>query len=110
MRVFFGTVLSIIAMGVLLIAYGLLAPRAAASMPIVTDASGNVYQLAQPVGQQLPGGQMEVVRYAQPYAQPAASQPAVVRYVPAASSQSSQREPIRRRAVSRGRDWKKTAM
>src|SRR5438552_6190484 len=50
MRTFLGTVLSVIAVGVLLIAYGLLSPRAAAA-PYGggTDLRGDAYQLARPM-------------------------------------------------------------
>lgn len=48
MRTLFGTVLSIIAVGVLLIAYGLLSPRAAAA-PFGVDMRADAYQLARPI-------------------------------------------------------------
>jgi hypothetical protein len=50
MRTFLGTVLSVIAVGVLLIAYGLLSPRAAAA-PYggATDIRSDAYQLARPM-------------------------------------------------------------
>jgi hypothetical protein len=50
MKTFLGTVLSVIAAGVLLIAYGLLSPRAAAA-PYggVSDLRGDAYQLARPM-------------------------------------------------------------
>jgi hypothetical protein len=52
MRTFLGTVLSVIAVGVMLIAYGLLAPRAAAAPYGVASPDANTgvaaYQLAQP--------------------------------------------------------------
>ena len=56
MRAFLGTVLSLIAAGVLLIAYGLLAPRAgavASGAPMMTydpyDPLGGSYQRARPM-------------------------------------------------------------
>jgi hypothetical protein len=57
MRAFLATVLSVIAVGVLLIAYGLLAPRASAqagmagapAMSVVYDPQTGTYQLARPV-------------------------------------------------------------
>src|SRR2546425_7841403 len=51
MRTFLGTVLSVIAAGVLLIAYGLLSPRAAAApYGLVTpDSRADAYQLARPM-------------------------------------------------------------
>jgi hypothetical protein len=57
MRAFLATVLSIIAAGVLLIAYGLLAPRASAqagtlgvpAMSVVYDPQTGVYQMIRPV-------------------------------------------------------------
>jgi hypothetical protein len=51
MRTLFATLLGTIAVGVLLIAYGLLAPRASAVSPvgpIVYDARGEAYQLVRP--------------------------------------------------------------
>jgi len=50
MRTFLGTVLSVIAAGVLLIGYGLLSPRAAAA-PYggFSDMRGDAYQLARPM-------------------------------------------------------------
>ena len=50
MRTFLGTVLSVIAVGVLLIAFGLLSPRAAAA-PYggASDLRGDAYQLARPM-------------------------------------------------------------
>ena len=48
MRAFLATVLSVIAVGVLLIAYGLLAPRASASSQVMYDPQTGMYQLVQP--------------------------------------------------------------
>src|SRR6185295_1149605 len=52
---FLATVLSVIAVGILLIAYGLLGPRAAAAPAgmIQYDARGDAYQLARPVSERL---------------------------------------------------------
>jgi hypothetical protein len=122
MRAFLGTVLSVIAVGVLLIAYGLLSPRAVAA-PYggpATDAYQTAYQsqLARPAG--------DIVSYGQPaaYDPYAASRAGLaypvsdVRAVPAVQTvrtvQTS--EPVRRtvseRVVERpsGRNWKKTAL
>jgi hypothetical protein len=51
MKAFLAAVLSVIAVGVLLIAYGLLSPRAAAAPDamIQYDARGDAFQLARPV-------------------------------------------------------------
>jgi hypothetical protein len=55
MRTFFGTVLGVIALGVLLIAYGLLSPRVSATAsawgvdPGITDGRANVYPPARPM-------------------------------------------------------------
>ena len=48
MKAFLATVLSVIAVGVLLIAYGLLAPRASAASQVVYDPQTGMYQLVQP--------------------------------------------------------------
>jgi len=55
MRTLVGAVLGLIAVGVWLIAYGVLSPRASATapawngMPVATDSRGNIYQLAHPL-------------------------------------------------------------
>jgi len=53
MRTFLGTVLGVIAFGVLLIAYGLLSPRVSATAwgvdPGITDGRANVYPAARPM-------------------------------------------------------------
>ena len=54
MRAFLATVLSVIAVGVLLIAYGLISPRVAAAPAgpaglVQYDARGDAYQLARPM-------------------------------------------------------------
>ena len=48
MKAFLATVLGVIAVGVLLIAYGLLAPRASAASQVVYDPQSGMYQLVQP--------------------------------------------------------------
>jgi hypothetical protein len=126
MRAFTTTVLSAIAVGVLLIAYGLLAPRASASPQVVYDPQTGVYHLARPMpaNEQLvfPGyggyrstGELPPyatsIGYVQPaYSTPATSSPRVVETpvssVPRAV-QTSQR-PVTR-VDNPGRTWKKTA-
>jgi hypothetical protein len=126
MRGFIATVLSVIAVGVLLIAYGLLGTRAtAAPGTIQYDARGQAYELARPmyaserVGVDMTDPYapyasrtamaypMNSVRPAQaaydPYAAPAPAPRRVVTTAPA---------PRTTRVVERapGRDWKKTAM
>jgi hypothetical protein len=87
MRTFLGSVLSVIAVGVMLIAYGLLAPRAAAAPYGVAapDANNGV-----------------VVSY--PLARPAVP----VAYVQA--DRAPLRAPARRVVRTRHRDWQKTAL
>ena len=110
MRTFLAAVLSVIAVGVLLIAYGLLAPRAIAAPGMVdnggvvtldpnrypTYAAQPLYSTAQPVYAS------DRVAYA---TQPAAAQHVVYLTQPA---------PAPRRVVTtrvdRGRDWKNTAL
>jgi hypothetical protein len=131
MRAFLGTVLSIIAVGVLLIAYGLLAPRAGAfsgnGQPALMfdPQTGTYHQVARPmlaseryeVG---PDGRVYATTYA---AAPSAavapqhSAPQVVTYAPVArpatvaSTAPAARQTTRRTTVvDGGRDWKKTAM
>jgi hypothetical protein len=122
MRAFLATVLSAIAVGVLLIAYGLLVPRA---------ATADAYPYARPMlASQRVGyiddGYANSNGYATPYSgmvrQPMAYAVNDVRAVPVYQSNTS---PAPRRLVStsrartvpvsrvervRGRDWKKTAM
>jgi len=124
MRAFLGTVLSIIAVGVLLIAYGLLAPGAGAfsaggaGAPVMYDPLTGTYQLARPM---LASERFEVGPDGRVYAQPqyVATAPAsnVVTYVPSArpvtvaSTAPAPRQTVRRTTtVDRGRDWKTTAM
>ena len=115
MKAFLVTVLSAIAVGVLLIAYGLLAPRAAATplvmpdssaaaaAPVVYDPQTGSYQLARPMyaSQRMPlspsypvapasGARSSYVNDARPAPAPQYARASVVR--------------------TRGRDWKKTAL
>src|SRR5262249_55767282 len=135
MRGFLATVLSVIAVGVLLIAYGLLGTRAAAAPGTVQtapgviqyDARGQAYQLVRPV---YPGDQVELANSYSPYAAPAPmTYPAnSVRSVPVsydpyvapalepapvpAVRRVAAARPTTTRVVERApkRDWTKTAM
>ena len=116
MRAFLATVLSAIAVGVLLIAYGLLVPRA---------ATADVYSYGRPV---LASGRVGYIDdgYGNPYAgtvrQPMAyavndvrGEPAYQTYAPpaarrVASTSRARAVPVSRVESTRGRDWKKTAM
>ncbi len=115
MRAFLGTVLSLIAAGVLLIAYALLATRApmvssVSSVAPITDASD---QLARPIyaGERMSLSDRPV---ASPYGAPRVidrperrevfDQENVPRYT------TAHRPAATRIAVDRGRDWKRTAM
>jgi hypothetical protein len=117
MRAFFGSVLSVIAVGVLLIAYGLLSPRAvAAPWAPTTDAYAsqyaNPYQTARPV----PAS--DIVSLGQPAYDPyAASRAGVatpvsdVRAIRTVQTSA----PVRRTVATQaerpaGRNWKKTAL
>src|SRR6266545_1524007 len=118
MRAFLVTVLSVIAVGVLLIAYGLLVPRAAAAdgYPFAqpTFASQRVGYVDQGYGTPYDG----IVRQPMPYAVNG------VRAVPAAyetytapaaprrlvSTRTVRTTPVRYVERARGRDWTKTAM
>jgi hypothetical protein len=125
MKAFLATVLSVIAAGVLLIAYGLLAPRASAASQVVYDPQSGMYQLVEPepTGRiALPdsrgyGYQAVPVGYNTPapatyrpavYTQPVvyADQAPVVRAAPAAAAQ----RPVARVEQRPGRNWKKTAL
>ena len=132
MRAFLATVLSVIAVGVLLIAYGLLAPRASAASPgmaVVFDPQTGMYQLAHtaPVaGMALPdsrgyGYQAVPVGYNTPvpYNAPATFRPAVysqpVVYSEPAPVVRTTRAASPQRTAARvdqrpGRNWKKTAL
>jgi hypothetical protein len=120
MRTFFAAVLGVIAVGVMLIAYGLLSPRvAAAPGDIVSlDSRGAAYQTARPV---YASERVAVDPYvdardprAYPAYAPASARPA---YVPASARPvyASQAPATPQRTVTRverapGRDWKKTAL
>ena len=134
MKAFLATVISVIAMGVLLIAYGLLAPRAsAAQQQFVFDPQTGVYQPARPMFANeriaLPDGpaygyQGTPVQYSAPagyrpavyttpveypVAQyPVAQAPAVRTTRAAAAPQRTSATRVVERAP--GRDWKKTAL
>jgi hypothetical protein len=129
MKAFLATVLSVIAMGVLLIAYGLLAPRAsAAQQQFVFDPQTGVYQPARPMfanerialpdgpayGYQgmpaqysAPAGYRPAV-YTTPGEYPVAQAPAVRTTRAAAAPQRTSATRVVERAP--GRDWKKTAL
>jgi hypothetical protein len=115
MRSFLATVLSVIAAGVLLIAYGLLSPRVAAT---------DLYPQGRPVFADARAGEIDELRLRRPMAYAVSdvrSMPAydIVQRVPAddlryasvrpARSMTTRRAP-RRIVRSSGRDWTKTAM
>jgi hypothetical protein len=132
---FLGTVLGVIAVGVLLIAYGLLGPRASATpgfatpgVPAVFESNGQLYQ-ATPVnqpGRSFANSPAAPVNYNNGFvsSQPAAAVPVreaapdevVYRPAPRAAAparsyrtvQSSDRRVVVEKA--RGRNWKKTAL
>jgi len=126
MKAFLATVLSVIAVGVLLIAYGLLAPRAsAASQQVVYDPQTGTYQLARPmfanerialpdaygyqgmpVQYNSPAGYRPAV-YTTPVDYPVSQAPAV-RTVRTSAPQRASTTRVVERAP--GRDWKKTAL
>jgi hypothetical protein len=126
MRAFFATVLSVIAVGVLLIAYGLLAPQAAASPQVVYDPQTGGYQLARPVlaGEQIAlpdrpgyGYQTAPLPYATPvgytqtvYTVPAAQPRFVETPAPAATRVVSTPQRTVTRVDRSRRNWKKTAL
>jgi hypothetical protein len=135
MKAFLATVLSVIASGVLLIAYGLLAPHASAAsagMPMMYDAQTGMSQMARPmfanervalpdsgpaygyqgvpVQYSTPAGYRQPV-YTTPVDYPVAQAPAVrtARTYPAAAApQRTSATRVVERAP--GRDWKKTAL
>jgi hypothetical protein len=116
MRAFLATVLSVIAVGVLLIAYGLLVPRAATAdaypyarpmlasgrVGYIDDGYGNPYAgtVRQPMAYAVNDG-----RAAPAYESYAAPAPRRV-----ASVSRARTVPVSRVERARGRDWKKTAM
>jgi hypothetical protein len=99
---FFAGVLSVIAVGVLLIAYGLLTPR--------VDAS----DLREPFGHPIPGASAFAAVPAPAATMPTALAPPIVQatqtapIVQAATPQRIQAPRVAERA--RGRDWKRTAL
>jgi hypothetical protein len=115
----------VIAVGVLLIAYGLLAPRAAASPQVVFDPQTGSYQLARPTlaADQIAlpdrGGyayQAAPPTYATPagytqtvYTQPVYTQPVQPRYVetpaPATRAASAPQRTVVRTVERPGRNW-----
>jgi len=126
MRAFLATVLSVIAVGVLLIAYGLLGTRVAAAPGMIQyDARGQAYELARPVyaservdltdpyspyAVRTPMGYP--VNGVRPVATPVGYDPYVAA-VPAprrAVTQSAPRSTSRVVERPSGRDWKKTAL
>jgi hypothetical protein len=126
MRGFFAAVLSVIAVGVLLIAYGLLGTRAAAAPGAIQyDARGQAYELARPMYASERSAGIDVSDPYSPYAvrTPMAYPVNSVRPVQAAYDPYAAPAPRRvvtttsaprttTRVVERapGRDWKKTAM
>lgn len=122
MRGFLATVLSVIAVGVLLIAYGLLSPRAAAAPAgmIQYDARGDAYQLARPVYAServtLPDDPYAPYAMRTPMAYPTNSvRPVAVNdpyAAPAPRRVTTSRAPRAAAQVERssGRDWRKTAL
>lgn len=113
MRTYLATVLSVIAAGVVLIAYGLLAPRPAisGSMPVTYDAQAGTYDLARPISasERIPAAAANA-----PLAYTAAAyQPAAPTYrasdvrVPRVTTS---RQVTRHAAGVQGRDWKRTAL
>jgi hypothetical protein len=132
MRAFLATVLSVIAVGVLLIAYGLLVPRTAATGQVSYDPQTGTYSMARPMfaservllpdgtpayGYQYPAASSQFVGtpagyrqvgYNTPVDYPAAQAPVVrTRTVSAPRRVVSSRAVADRRT---GRDWKKTAL
>ena len=132
MKAFLATVLSVIAAGVLLIAYGLLAPHASAAstgIPIVYDPQTGMYQQVRPMfanervalpdagpaygyqgmpGQySTPAGYRPAV-YTVPVEYPVTQAPAVRTSRPAAVPQRTATRAVEGRAP--GRNWKKTAL
>ena len=131
MKPFLATVLSVIAVGVLLIAYGLLAPRASGSSQLTYDPQTGTYSLARPMfaservalsdaGGSAYGYQGAPVLYSTPVGYRPAVYTAPVEYpaqaaavrtyrAPRAAS-ASQRTTVTRVERAPGRNWKKTAL
>jgi len=130
MKAFFATVLSVIAAGVLLIAYGLLAPRASAAPQVMFDPQTGMYQTARPMFANeriaLPdsgpvyGYQGAPVQYGTPVTYRPAVYTAPVEYpvaqAPAVRTVNTSRPAAQRTSAARledrapGRNWKKTAL
>jgi hypothetical protein len=120
MRAFLGSVLSVIAVGVLLIAYGLLSPRAAAApwgqaADSYQSPYANPYQTARPVPVS------DIVSLGQPAYDPYTGARTAVTYPVSARTEAGgairtvqTSAPVRRTAAqveaSSGRNWKKTAL
>jgi hypothetical protein len=123
MKAFLATVLSVIAVGVLLIAYGLLASPTSASPQVVYDPQTGMYQLVRPASANeqilLPaanGYGYQPTPYATPvgYTQSVYTAPATQpRFVESPVSSAPRAVRTTERTVTRverpGRNWKKTA-
>jgi len=117
MKAFLATVLSVIAVGVLLVAYGLLAPRTSAG---AMELANQPYGLSQPVAQRVMLGPDGVYRAypidaGAPLAQPATLNYPVAYPAPATAPRAAYASTPARRVPARtverrGRDWTKTAM
>ncbi len=124
MRALLATLLGTIAVGLLLIAYGLLSPRIVAGVPMspIMGDSADPYRLARPVNQQYET--IGIDRYGSPVAMPvsyvvrepyvtteaaAVGQPRAVRTNQTASYPAQRRSAARTEGAP-GRDWKKTAL
>jgi hypothetical protein len=113
MRTFFAAVLGVIAVGVMLIAYGLLSPRVvAAPGDVVTlDSRGAAYQTARPMYAServaLPADAYGDVRDPRAYPAYASARPA---HTSMAAAPVAPRRTVTRVERERGRDWKKTAL
>ncbi len=109
MRAFLATVLSVIAVGVVLIAYGLLVPRAPASGLYPSDSARPVFA-GQQIGYVDDLRDPRAVRANEVFVTqaPRPTAPAPVRYETAPVR--SRRPATRRVERSSGRDWAKTAM
>jgi uncharacterized protein YcfJ len=123
MREFLASVLTVIAMGVLLIAYALSGARAAAAPAglVQYDPRADAYQLARPASMErveltgdpyAPYALRTPVTYPMNTARPVAASDPYAHTAPAprrvvTSTQARNSAPVERRA---GRDWKRTAM
>jgi hypothetical protein len=134
MKAFLATVLSLIAAGVLLIAWGLLVPRASAVPQVGFDPQTGMYQVARPMFanerivfpdaavasgyQGIPAQYTTAVGYRPAYTAPEYVAPArAAEYVPMAAAAGTTRPAAARQQTSmtrieertQGRNWKKTA-